>query len=148
MAGRPPALQPYDGEATERLWAVRMVLFMRMMAGLELLKGVVHWCELLGIGAGDAGFEHQSVLRQGVTIYFAVLDPVAAVGLWMAAPWGAVIWLFAAASQLSILFLLPSFPPTGWLLVPYELLTIAAYVVIATRGDVLSQPRRISERFR
>jgi hypothetical protein len=108
---------------------------MRVVAGLELLKGVIHWCQLLGIGlGGESGFEGQTALRQAVIIYFAVLDPVASVGLWMAAPWGAVIWLFAAASQITILFLLPSFPPVGWILLPYELLAIGTYVLIATRG--------------
>lgn len=133
---------PAGDEVAAQRWAGRMLVFMRVVAGLELLKAVVHWCQLLGIGGGEAGFEGQTTLRQAIVIYFAVLDPVAAVGLWMGAPWGAVLWLFAAASQITILFLLPGFPPVGWVLLPYELLTIGTYIFLAYRGNMLKQPSR------
>lgn len=147
MAGRPTAPQvlvtPPDGDAAERVWIARTLLFTRVIAGLELLKGVVHWCQLLGIGIGGGeGFEGQTLLRQSVVIYFAVLNPVAAVGLWMGAPWGVVIWLFTAASQVTILFLLPSFPSVGWVLLPYELITIAAYVLLTRRHGLAKQSSR------
>lgn len=133
-------LAPTIDEASAERWAGWMLVFMRVVAGLELLKAVVHWCQLLGIDGGEAGFEGQTTFRQAVVIYFAVLDPVASVGLWMGAPWGAVIWLFAAASQITVLFLMPSFPPVGWLLLPYELLTIGTYILLAYRGNMLKQP--------
>jgi uncharacterized membrane protein (DUF2068 family) len=36
-------------------------------------------------------FDNLPPLRIAAVIYFAVFDLVAAVGLWMAAPWGGVI---------------------------------------------------------
>ncbi len=36
---------------------------------------------------------------QVATVFFAVIDLVAAVGLWLAAPWGAVVWLTAVVSM-------------------------------------------------
>ena len=85
--------QPAAGEARQRLWEGRLLLATRILAGLELLKGLAHWAQLLGVMDGRAGsFGRASATWQGVTIYFAILDLVAAVGLWMAAPWGVVIW--------------------------------------------------------
>jgi len=39
---------------------------------------------------GRPPFEHQPMAWQTATVYFAVIELVAAVGLWLATPWGAV----------------------------------------------------------
>ena len=52
-------------------------------------------------------FESQSIAWQAATIFFAVLDLVAAVGLWLAAAWGAVIWLMAVASMAAVEMFFP-----------------------------------------
>ena len=36
---------------------------------------------------------------QATIIYFAVIDLMAAVGLWMASTWGGVLWLLAVMSH-------------------------------------------------
>jgi len=41
-------------------------------------------------------------MRAGATIFFAVIDLVAAVGLWLAAAWGGVVWLTASISMAAI----------------------------------------------
>ena len=70
------------------------------MAGVSLVKGLYHWAQVCGIGApADAGFESHSVAWQTATVFFAVIDLVAAVGLWLAAAWGAVVWLTAVVSM-------------------------------------------------
>jgi uncharacterized membrane protein (DUF2068 family) len=46
----------------------------------------------------DAGFETHTVAWRTATVFFAVIDLVAAVGLWLAAPWGAVVWLTSVVS--------------------------------------------------
>lgn len=91
------------GPATRRL-----VLFLRVMAGVSMLKGLYHWAQVCGIGV-DANqmFEYQSVAWRTATVFFAVLDLVAAVGLWLAAAWGAVIWLTAVASMLVVEIFFP-----------------------------------------
>ncbi len=69
------------------------------MAVLSLLKGVYHWAQICGIGVGGGAFEVRSVAWQTATVFFAVIDLVAAVGLWLAAAWGAVVWLTAVVSM-------------------------------------------------
>ena len=70
------------------------MLFLRVMAGVSMLKGLYHWARVCGIGVGpNELFAYQSIAWQTATVFFAVIDLVAAVGLWLAAAWGAVIWL-------------------------------------------------------
>jgi hypothetical protein len=40
-----------------------------------------------------------TVAWRTATVFFAVIDLVAAVGLWLAAPWGAVVWLTSVVSM-------------------------------------------------
>ena len=55
---------------------------------------------MCGIGAAaDGGFEAHTVAWRTATVFFAVIDLVAAVGLWLAAPWGAVVWLTSVVSM-------------------------------------------------
>ncbi len=78
------------------------------MAGLSMLKGLYHWSRVCGIGV-DAGnvFQYHSIAWQAATIFFAVIDLVASVGLWLAAAWGAVIWLTAVTSMLAVEIFFP-----------------------------------------
>lgn len=89
-------------------WTQRLVLFLRVMAGISMLKGLYHWSRVCGIGV-DSGnmFEYHSIAWQVATVFFAVIDLVAAVGLWLAAAWGAVIWLMSVASMLAVEIFFP-----------------------------------------
>ena len=92
-----------DGTAAQAPWTRRLVIFLRAMAVLSMLKGLYHWAQVCGFFAspGDA-FETHSIAWQTATIFFAVIDLVAAVGLWLAAAWGAVIWLTSVASLIAV----------------------------------------------
>jgi hypothetical protein len=97
-----------DDEARAHRWTERLVLFLRIMATLSLIKGLWHWAEVTGIvGGADGGFEGRALSWQAATVFFAVIDPVAAVGLWLAAAWGAVVWLTAVVSMAAVEILFP-----------------------------------------
>jgi len=84
-------------------WTWWLVLFLRVMAAVSMLKGLYHWSRVVGIGVEpNEIFEYHSIAWQAATVFFAVIDLVAAVGLWLAAAWGAVIWLTAVASMLAV----------------------------------------------
>jgi len=101
-------VQEHKGEPSVGRWTQRLVLFLRVMAGVSMLKGLYHWSRLCGIGvdASDA-FQYHSIAWQAATVFFAVIDLIAAVGLWLAAAWGAVIWLTAVASMLAVEIFFP-----------------------------------------
>ena len=97
-----------EGESGVVLWTGRLILFLRVMAGVSMIKGLYHWSRVCGIGVGpDDLYEAHSVAWQSATVFFAVIDLVAAVGLWLAAAWGAVIWLTAVASMLAVEMFFP-----------------------------------------
>src|ERR1700726_5170564 len=78
-------------ESDDNAWTRRLVLFLRFMAGLSVIKGLYHWAQVTGfIGGEEDAFENQPMAWQTATVYFAVIELVAAVGLWLATPWGAV----------------------------------------------------------
>ncbi|MBV8792981.1 MAG: hypothetical protein JO237_13135, partial [Pseudolabrys sp.] len=60
-------------------------------------------------------FETHSIAWQAATVFFAVIDLVAAVGLWLAAAWGAVIWLTSVASMIMVDVFFPQVFESGLL---------------------------------
>src|SRR5260370_20080699 len=83
-------VQAADGEAAGKAWPYRLMLFLRVMAGVSLCKGLYHWAVICGIGAPlPSGFDSYSTPYQVATVFFAVIDLVAGIGLWLApAPGG------------------------------------------------------------
>jgi hypothetical protein len=85
------------------VWTMWLILFVRLMAAVSMIKGLYHWAAVCGIGAGpDNSFDTAPMSWQSATIFFAVIDLVAAVGLWLAAAWGGVVWLTAAISMAAV----------------------------------------------
>jgi uncharacterized protein DUF6163 len=97
-----------EEEVPQEKWAGRLVLFLRCMAVLSLVKGLYHWSVVCGFNAPtDGGFADYKTPYQSATVFFAVIDLVAAVGLWLAAPWGAVVWLTSLISMIAVELLFP-----------------------------------------
>ena len=116
-------------------WTGRLVLFLRIMAGVSMLKGLYHWMDVCGIGVGQVElFENHSIAWQSATVFFAVIDLVAAVGLWLAAAWGAVIWLTAVASMLTVEIFFPQVFGGGFLTVALEGALLAVYLMLALKS--------------
>ena len=66
-----------------------------------MLFGLRQWAVILGIVPGGGGtFEAMSTAWKIVTMHMAVVDLVAAVGLWMRVAWGKVVWVYAAFSEI------------------------------------------------
>jgi hypothetical protein len=113
-------------------WTRRLILFLRIMAFVSMAKGLFHWGLVLGIGDGSgSSFENAAVPWQAATVFFAVIDLVAAVGLWLAAAWGGVVWLTAAISMAAIELAFPQvFGGRVWIAV-LEFLAIFVYIALA-----------------
>jgi hypothetical protein len=114
------------------LWTGRLVWFLRAMAGVSLLKGLYHWAAVIGMG-DDAGslFEASSMAWQAATVFFAVIDLVAAVGLWLAAVWGGVVWLTASISMAAVELFFPQIYGGRFLVVFGEVAAILVYVALS-----------------
>jgi len=119
-----------DGE--DNVWTRRLVLFLRIMAVLSIAKGLYHWAQVTGfVGAEDDAFENQAMAWQASTVYFAVIELVAAVGLWLATPWGAVVWLTTVVSMAVIELMFPGIYGGSLLVVAAEAMMLAAYLALA-----------------
>jgi len=102
------------------------------MAGVSLIKGLYHWSQVLGIGDGaDGGFETRTIAWQTSTVFFAVLDLVAAVGLWLAAAWGAVVWLTSVVSMAAVEMFFPQVYCGSLFIVFIELTLLGLYLYLA-----------------
>jgi hypothetical protein len=119
-------------EGDENAWTRRLVLFLRIMAVLSIVKGLYHWAQVTGfIGGEEEAFENQPMAWQAATIYFAVIELVAAVGLWLATPWGAVVWLTTVVSMAVIELMFPGIYGGSLLVVGGEAVMLAGYLALA-----------------
>lgn len=126
------ALSTERSASDENAWTRRLVLFLRVMALLSILKGLYHWAQVTGfVGGEDDAFENQSMAWQAATIYFAVIELVAAVGLWLATPWGAVVWLTTVVSMAVIELMFPGIYGGSLVVVGVEAFMLAAYLALA-----------------
>ena len=132
MTDQTRALEAPKPDKRRTAWARRLVLFLRIMAAISMAKGLYHWSLVLGIGDGEGStVEHASMPWQAATIFFAVIDLVAAVGLWLAAAWGGVVWLTASISMAAIELFFPQvYGGRLWIAIP-EFVAIAIYIVLA-----------------
>jgi hypothetical protein len=121
-----------DLRATEHPWTSRFLLYLRAVAVVSLVKGLYHWSAVIGFGDGPGStFESGSVAWQAASIYFAVIDPIAAVGLWLVAAWGGVVWLTAAISMAAIELFFPQvFGGRIWVALA-EFAMVAGYFALA-----------------
>lgn len=130
--GDPAEAMSANASSEESPWTRRLILFLRVMAALALIKGLFHWSRVCGIGTGAAfSFEMQSLPYQTATVYFAVIELVAAVGLWLATPWGAVVWLTAIVSMAVVELMFPMIYGGGLFIVGFDVVLLAGYFVLA-----------------
>jgi hypothetical protein len=119
-------------ESDENVWTRRLVTFLRVMAVISIMKGLYHWAQVTGfIGGEEEAFENQSMAWQTATVYFAVIELVAAVGLWLATPWGAVVWLTTVVSMAVIELMFPGIYGGSLTIVALEAVMLGAYLALA-----------------
>jgi hypothetical protein len=112
-------------------WSDRLVVFLRVMAICSLLKGLWHWATVCGFIGEEGGFEARSHTWQATTVFFSVIDLVAAVGLWLVAPWGAVVWLTATVTMIMIQLFFDQVYGTEVTVVAVGMVAILGYLVLS-----------------
>ena len=119
-------------ESDDNRWTRWLVLFLRIMAVLSVAEGLYHWAQVTGfVGGEDDAFENQTMAWQTATVYFAVIELVAAVGLWLATPWGAVVWLTTVVSMAVIELMFPAVYGGSLKVVAVEVLMLGVYLALA-----------------
>ncbi len=125
--GTAPAVAPVH-------WNLMLVWFLRIMAVLWMAKGLFAWADILGFIPEASPFDARPVGAQATLIYFAVLDLVAAVGLWLTSTWGGVMWLLAVMSHLILTIFFPRIVVGNVTTVGFLGVLIASYLLISWRA--------------
>lgn len=111
-------------------WNQALVGFTRLLSLVWLAKGVIAWAAIVGHG-GPVPFESAAAGYQAAVIYFAVIDLVAAVGLWLASSWGGILWLLAVMSHLIIGIFFPRFVSSSTLVLALLIFSTMVYLTIS-----------------
>jgi hypothetical protein len=119
------------GGQTSRRWTRIMTWFMRMLSLLWIMKGLSAWAIILGIWTPIGHFESRSTGYQSTIVYFALIDLIAAVGLWMASTWGGIMWLLAVLSHLILAAFFPGIVSSGVATMAAFLTLVAVYLAVA-----------------
>ncbi|SCY84581.1 DUF6163 family protein [Microvirga guangxiensis] len=112
-------------------WGFILTWFMRVLAIIWIMKGLSSWAVILGIWTPIGQFEARSTGYQATIIYFALIDLIAAVGLWMASTWGGIMWLLAVMSHLILAAFFPGIVSSGILTIVFFLTLIAVYIAVS-----------------
>lgn len=112
-------------------WTFALTWFMRILAILWIMKGLSAWAVILGVWTPVGQFEIRSTGYQATIIYFALIDLIAAVGLWMASTWGGIMWLLAIMSHLILAAFFPGIVPMNGATMAVFVALILAYLALS-----------------
>jgi len=119
-------------------WQKRLVLFQRIAGGFMILKGLMHWAVLFS----GAHFEAMAAEARAATVFFAVIDLIAAVALWLGSPWGAAVWLMAVLAQVIAAFVFVGMSDLAMMLTIAELVLVVFFMVLRFKAHLEEQRYR------
>lgn len=125
-----------EESSSGRSWGLFLVVFMRLLAVLWGAQGLQQWAAILF--PREPLFYKVTAVWGAAVIFFAVLDLVAAVGLWLATPWGGVIWLFGAIAQIFVALTITGFFSMFWIGV--DLALIIVYFILTWQAGRTRAP--------
>lgn len=80
-----------------------LTIYVRFVALLLLIAGLARACQVLGILTPDAlSFDSLSPAKRASAVTLLLVDLFAAVGLWVGAAWGPVMWAVALAVEVAM----------------------------------------------
>jgi hypothetical protein len=123
-------------DAEEARWTFILAVFFRVVSLLWIVEGLAQWRRILAPDAND--FLNLTPAVMSATIFFAVLDLIAAVGLWLIAPWGGVVWLLTLLAQMFVSWVRPSFFFGGAGVRLFDVFLLAVYLYLSWRANVAS----------
>lgn len=115
-------------------WTDALVWYMRTLAWVWVAKGLFNWGLVLGALPRYGDFTMLPRSLQGAIVFFAAVDLLAAVGLWLAAPWGGVVWLLCAAIEAVSPALGVRGAATGALAITLNVFLVALYFLMSWRA--------------
>jgi uncharacterized membrane protein (DUF2068 family) len=127
------------GEATK--WGLLLTRFMRLIAAFWLIQGLAQWRFVLV--SPQSIFDTMPQPAAVAVVFFGVADLIAGVGLWLATPWGGVLWLLIASAQIFVAAGMPSFFSGGYYLIAVDLVLIMLYFVLTFEAGRDFEAKRV-----
>lgn len=94
-----------------------------------MVKGLIGWAVITGFTFG-ASFQSLGMDAKIATVFFAVIDIVSGVALWLGSSWGATLWLIVAAAQISADIAFSEISGLTVILTLFEVMLVAGFVLI------------------
>jgi Family of unknown function (DUF6163) len=103
-AGEEPArardIMADDSEQRRRFrWTRLLIFYLRSLAVLCFVRGLIEWSRIIGFAEEGDVFLSLPLGAQATSVLLAVLNCIAAVGLWLTSAWGAVLWLIVTLCE-------------------------------------------------
>ena len=108
-------------------YGMLLVIFMRLVALLWIVEGLAQWTGVLTDDTGNI-FAAAPMQRVSTIFLFCILDLIAAVGLWLVAPWGGVVWIVTIGGQIVSLLLMPGFWSYPYVFIASDIVLVALYL--------------------
>ena len=112
-------------------WRLALVWFMRLVAIVWLAEGVLWWLDIIGLSP-SVPFDEKRMAARAIIIGFAVMNPVAGVGLWLTSSWGGVLWLTAVLAEIGLAVSFPGLMQVTFLRLGLLVALIAVYLVLTS----------------
>jgi hypothetical protein len=137
LVDRSPA-KPPDRKLSSMIasvgWGTALIWYMRTLAWVWVSKGLFNWAIILGAFPSLGQFATMALPLQSTIVAFACLNLLAAVGLWLAAPWGGAIWLLCAVVEAASPFLSPRAASIGHGGALLNVALVAGYFLLSWRA--------------
>lgn len=88
-------------------WGLFLIIYMRIVAMLWLALGFTYWLRILS--PAETPLDALPVDAAALIVFFAVGNLLAAAGMWMATPWGGVLWLVTLVAEMAALSFMPAY---------------------------------------
>jgi hypothetical protein len=115
-------------------WRTALVWYMRTLAWVWVSKGLFNWAIILGAFPSLGDFATMTLPLQATIVAFACFNLLAAVGLWLAAPWGGAIWLLCAVVEAASPFLSPRAASIGYFGAMLNIVLVIGYFLLSWRA--------------
>ena len=105
------------------------IWFLRLLAVVYFMLGLRQWLLILDVMHNGA-FISMTLPQQSAASFFACVDLVAAVGLWLASSWGSVVWLVAALFDIVLHGYFPELAMTPRFMLVFHVGSMLMYVFL------------------
>lgn len=113
-------------------WPSILTIYLRLNAALWFAMGLYYWARITGFVPWRMHYFWDMPLTwQSAIVLYAVLNLVTAVGLWLTAPWGPIVWVFTIVCQIVTHSALSDVFGERPFRIPFYVLSVFVYVILS-----------------